>query len=102
MVIVTVDVDKRLIYTKEEATLNAIDHLFLGTPKDNVHDMIQKGRNNPKRGESHYSAKLTEKDVLEIRNLAAFGLSNQKISSLYPVGPRQIGSIVKRKKWSHI
>lgn len=48
------------------------DHLFLGTPLDNVRDALQKGRMGKKgvnRGESHPKAKLTEKKVLEIRQM---------------------------------
>ena len=36
------------------------DHLFLGTIKDNVDDMIRKGRKNSERGEDRHCAKLTE------------------------------------------
>lgn len=30
-------------------------HLFLGTQKDNVHDMHAKGRGNPRRGDQHHN-----------------------------------------------
>src|SRR4051812_41374624 len=38
-------------------------HLFLGTSKDNVQDMVTKGRTNPEKGEDRHCAKLTEKEV---------------------------------------
>lgn len=45
------------------------DHLFLGTPKDNMHDCLQKGRarRNPNYGEQHHSTKLTDAQIEEIR-----------------------------------
>lgn len=54
------------------------EHLFLGTQRDNIHDMIRKGRDRScggknglvwkaARGEHHGRAKLTEQRVREIR-----------------------------------
>ncbi|MGP1664827.1 MAG: HNH endonuclease signature motif containing protein, partial [Rhodanobacter sp.] len=48
-------------------------HLFLGTNADNVADKMAKGRYSCNNGESHYGAKLTEAQVLEIRALYAQG-----------------------------
>jgi hypothetical protein len=44
-------------------------HLFLGTPKDNVQDMIIKGRRIQfsGRGEKNCNSKLMQKQVLEIK-----------------------------------
>src|SRR5690349_13681831 len=63
------------------------DHLFQGTCKDNVADMITKGRQSPhigrfqQRGELHGAAKLTERDVIEIRRLyASERISHAKLS----------------------
>lgn len=43
-------------------------HLFLGTARDNVNDMIGKGRHVPMRGTRSPRAKLTESEVAEIRS----------------------------------
>ena len=43
------------------------DHLFLGTHQDNVDDKVQKGRSHRPTGEKNPSAKLTRKQVEEIR-----------------------------------
>lgn len=50
-----------------------LDHLFLGTPKDNTADMVNKGRHykHPKgqlAGENNPNSKLTNVDVIAIRN----------------------------------
>lgn len=45
------------------------NHLFLGTQQDNVDDMMRKGRQKPsgRRGTQIHFAKLTEEQVLKIR-----------------------------------
>lgn len=42
------------------------DHLFVGTQQDNINDASQKNRMT--YGEKHYFSKLTNKQVLEIKN----------------------------------
>lgn len=47
------------------------EHLFLGTPKDNVHDMISKGRRvvgRPKFGAENNLTRLPDSVVAEIRS----------------------------------
>ena len=44
------------------------DHLWLGTPLDNVHDMLTKGRDNYLHGEAIHTAKITREQVEEIRS----------------------------------
>lgn len=46
-------------------------HLFLGTKKDNTHDMLRKGRNVPPPhsfGEDHHKAKFSQAIALAIKN----------------------------------
>lgn len=66
-------------------------HLFIGTRQDNVDDREAKGRNRPKRGDSHPLATLTNTEALVIRGLytekrgeistlaRAFGVSRRTI-----------------------
>lgn len=44
------------------------DHLFLGTHSENMRDAKDKKRTWSPSGENHYAAKLTEKQVIEIKN----------------------------------
>jgi len=78
------------------------DHLFLGTPADNVHDRDLKGRGNQPRGELQGRSKLTSFDVIEIRSLR----KNQKtlglIANLFGVGTSTIHRICAGKSWNHI
>jgi len=75
-------------------------HLRAGTLKDNVQDMVNKGRQCI--GESQPSAKLTEGAVREIRNLLEQGLSSRKIARLYNVSQTLILYIKHKSIWKHV
>lgn len=77
-------------------------HLFLGTQQDNVDDCIKKGRKRVPRGESHHLAKLTAKQVHEIRERVSGGALQQDIAKVYGVTEMCISRIVRRKSWKHI
>lgn len=55
-------------------------HLFIGTPADNVHDMLRKDRAADRRGERHSQTKLTWEQVEEIR--ARFSAGGVRCSDL--------------------
>jgi len=74
-------------------------HLFLGSPKDNSRDMISKKRNNPVRGSKHYSAKLNELQVSEIKKLLELGYSQYLISRHYTVSRSSIEDIKFKRTW---
>lgn len=76
------------------------EHLFLGTPKDNMADKCRKGRQP--RGETHPRAKLTERDVREIRRADGHGSSQRELARLYGVSPRSIQFIIQRRTWTHV
>lgn len=75
------------------------NHLFLGTNLDNMRDKAKKKRGNAPRGERHGNHKLTEKQVLEIRELSKNN-SQIKIASMFGVSSKHISDILNFKKWS--
>lgn len=75
------------------------EHLFLGTQKDNVHDMENKLRSKHPSGAAHGRAKLTESDVSEIRSLGSAGLSQREIAKKFGVSKFTIARIVNGKGW---
>jgi HNH endonuclease len=76
------------------------NHLFLGTPKDNVADAHAKNRRKPPMGEQHYKAKMTEQDVLEIRTrLDVPSIFWQRALMISAAAIRRIKA---RKTWKHI
>ena len=76
-------------------------HLFLGSIKDNLHDMLAKRRHNKPRGSANWCAKLTEADVVAIRAAAEHEMK-KTIAARYGVDPSVISRIVSRKKWAHV
>lgn len=78
------------------------EHLWIGTCKDNLQDMKNKGRCVNHKGENHPRAKLTEIDVLDIRSLYQEGICMADISRKYKVTSSAIDYICKRKNWKHI
>lgn len=76
-------------------------HLFLGTRKDNIEDMIKKGRSI--RGERVGSSKLTQEDVVFIRETYAKGNVTQEIlAQQFNVSRNAVNLIVRRLIWKHI
>lgn len=81
------------------------NHLFAGTPRDNVQDAIQKGRRrhtNPPRGERSGKAKLTSQQVYEIRKRYTEGESSSALANEYGINPRYVVKLVKRERWAHL
>lgn len=80
-----------------------IDHLWLGTQADNVADMIAKNRKRSLPGEQNPKAKLTEKDVLQIRVLGQEkGIHPEVIAKQFGVTRTAISYILQGKSWKHI
>jgi len=68
-------------------------HLFVGTDADNMRDKTAKGRTP--HGEAHWRHKFTDTQVLEIRRLAAAGMTYSAIGRLLGVGDWTVGRIAK-------
>lgn len=82
-------------------------HLMLGTVKSNAADMLIKNRQvkaqYASRGVNNTNAKLTNEDVLRIRELYRNKSLNQyELSDKFGVSQTCIGSIVRRTTWRHI
>lgn len=78
-----------------------IEHLWLGTPKDNARDMFSKKRNRNPKGEHHPKAKLTEKEVREIRSMRG-QLSSRLIGLKFGVSKGAISAILEGRRWAHV
>lgn len=76
------------------------DHLFLGTLSDNNHDMAVKGRNA--KGMANGRAKLTEKDVSQIRLMLHQGMPQRRIATRFGVSQTLISNIAAGKTWGHV
>ncbi len=79
-------------------------HLFLGSHRDNMDDMIKKGRlvSISKLGEQHPFAKLTENKVIKIKKMLMDGQTCISISKKYNVSPSVISRIKRNATWKHV
>lgn len=75
------------------------DHLFLGTHNDNMQDMIKKKRGIFPKGEKQGLSKLTEIDIINIRNS---NMTQKELSEFYDVCRKTINDIKKRRTWKHV
>lgn len=78
------------------------DHLFLGTMKDNVQDMLAKGRANPARGVDSGRAVLTEAQVLEARTRISRGEPASTIARYFGCGETTVRAIRNGRTWRHV
>lgn len=78
-----------------------ISNLQWGTRKENMQDKIRHG--TIARGETHGMVKLSNSEVMEIRNMAADRTQTyDDIASRYGIARGLVGYIVKGKNWSHL
>jgi hypothetical protein len=73
------------------------EHLYLGTPKQNVGDMLLRGR--------HVAAnrKLTESDVLElVETIRRGGVTTREVAARYNVTPATIRDIFRGARWRKV
>ena len=76
-------------------------HLWAGTQKENMVDCKKKRRTT--YGEKNKRAKLTEKEVMEIKNLYNINQYNQtELGRLYGVTQSAIYLIVRNINWSYL
>lgn len=76
-------------------------HLFLGTQTDNMQDMVAKNRHL--KGEENLSSKLTDKDVILIRQLCeSRTMTKSEIAREYGITGKHVDLLVRRKYWKHI
>lgn len=72
-------------------------HLFLGTSRDNMRDMVAKGRNKSIKGERNPISKLTTEQV---RLIYLDPRTNREISQAYGVASALASLIRRRKIWA--
>jgi hypothetical protein len=81
------------------------EHLFLGTAQDNIDDMIAKGRMKRAFGEEHHSARLSNYNVIWIREVFIHGserFGSKALAKKFNVTETAIRKIILRKTWKHV
>lgn len=74
-------------------------HLRLGSNADNMKDKMNARRHKVPTGKEHHKAKLTEQDILDIRNSK---LKQKELATKYDVSIDNISQIIRRIIWKHI
>ncbi len=76
------------------------EHLFLGTQRDNVDDMMEKKRHT--FGEVNGRAKITESDVRLIRKLVGDGHPPSRVADSFGISGCTVSHIMCGRTWSHV
>lgn len=89
---------KLILHTCDNPPCINPEHLTVGTQSQNMRDMVSRGRIKDRRGEGCGRAKLTESDVIKIRQAG----SASGLAELYQVSKGHIYSIRTGKTWGHL
>lgn len=76
---------------------NSASNLSYGTQSENNNDKLRDG--TTAKGEKHSQARLTEADVLAIRES---NRTQKELAAEYGMSVRMIGKIKRREKWTHL
>lgn len=81
-----------------------LEHLYIGSHKDNARDMWQRGRavktsHGRQRGSKHGLSKLTEQQVLNIRAAITNGVTMADLARKYNVSFTSIRHIKIKRSW---
>ena len=92
--------NKKLVLHKcDNPTCFNPDHLFIGDHKDNMIDMVKKGRNKFFTKEQHPNAKLKIDDVKKIKQLRNEKLTYSQIAKLFNISKGHAHSVYKKITW---
>lgn len=79
------------------------DHLFLGTPADNVADMDAKGRRvSPVRKGERNGRALLDADKVRLIRLLHGKFSRDAMTKIFGIGKSQLHRVVTRQQWANV
>lgn len=80
------------------------EHLFIGTQKDNVQDMLKKGRNRSisRPGDKNPMAKLNEKKVIKMRQMKKNNpdISYKKMADFFGISTMTAFRAITKRSWN--
>lgn len=79
-----------------------VDHLFADSHTGNMRDAFAKGRGFIAHVEKSGMAKLTNAQVLQMREMHARGASYKLLQETFGIGESHVWQIVSRRIWKHI
>lgn len=82
---------------------NRLENLKYGTRAENIKDKVAHGTDVGNRGSAHVGSRLTESDVVELRQrYASGGITQRKLAEEYGVNQSTVHRIISGQKWSHV
>lgn len=87
-----------ICHTCDNRACARLGHLFLGTPAQNSADMKAKGRAAQQRNERSGRAKLTDRQVAEIRDRVASGESQASVARSFGCHSAHVSRIVHERR----
>lgn len=78
------------------------NHLFIGTPLDNMQDKTKKGRAYTPKGKDNPSSRLDTEQVLDIRRRVREGEKQSHLGAEYGISQQTVSEIVHYKIWRHV
>lgn len=81
-------------------------HIYAGDHGSNTRDAVERGllvgNRLDQRGAANANARLSEADVMAIREMIAGGATNRAIAKLFPVSDGMISRIRRGRSWTHV
>jgi hypothetical protein len=96
------DTTLKALHSCDNPSCVKLEHLRWGSQKDNTADAINRGRYVKMIGSTNGRAKLTDKLVLEIKELYQSGKTQRQIGDLFGMSNQMISNIVTGKSWKHL
>jgi hypothetical protein len=77
-------------------------HLFLGTQKDNLADMTNKGRRNGPRGRNHPRATITGQIAAKIKEYRQLGYTYREIAAICGTTLKVVQDVSTGRTWKEV
>lgn len=81
---------------------NVVSNLEWVTKSENMKHAYRTGLQLPQRGEQHSHAKLSERQVIEIRDRYSRGETTTQLALAFGIRRRSMSDVVRRVTWSHV
>jgi len=93
---------KEINHKNGEKTANRAKNIEWATSSENKKHAFATGLNVFPVGSKHFNSKLTENDIVKIRDMAKKGIFQKDIASRFRVNKGTISLICLRKTWAHV
>ncbi len=98
----TIPEKHEICHTCDNPACINVNHLYAGTHKQNMGDMIARNRRRSSKGSLSHRAKLHEKDITLIRARIESGEACYIIARDYSVTGEAILAIKHKRTWGHV